>query len=141
MGEARRLWEQAWEAIEAGKGAGLAELFHPDIDLRTSSAEGQGVGYAQGVFARHKEAYPDLIHEVEDIVESADGRSMVAELVFHGTHSGTLRHPDGREIPPTGLRLTWRAVDKVRVADGRITSWHAMFDRLSLLVQLQSAGV
>lgn len=140
MGEARKLWEQTWRLIEGGRLDELVDVFAPDAEMLTSSAAGVGADYVRGVFTRHLAAYPDLTHETVNVVESADGQQMAAELVFHGTHKGALRHPNGQEIPPTGRPLSWTAIDWVRAEDGRIVSWHALFDRLELLGQLQAAG-
>lgn len=140
MGEARELWRQAWDLIEGGELDKLTELFAPDAVMRTSSAGGSGADYVRGVFTRHLAAYPDLTHELVGAIESADGQQVAVELIFRGTHTGALRHPDGREIPPTGRILSWSAIDWVRAEDGRIVSWHALFDRLELLHQLQAAG-
>lgn len=130
------LWTRAWHAIEGDRMDELGELFSPDAELQTSSASGSGVEYVQRVFSRHRESYPDLRHEVVSVIGDPSGQSVAVEMVFSGTHCGTLRHPDGGEIPPTGRRLTWQATDHVRVADGRIVSWHAYFDRLAMLQQL-----
>ena len=37
---------------------------------------------------------------------------------------------------PTGRQLVWQSSDHVRARDGQIVSWHAHFDRLSVLEQL-----
>jgi predicted ester cyclase len=136
MSNALAMWDAVWTAVENGRLVDLDDLFADDITFRTSSAEGIGRDYAKGVLSRHLQSYPDLGRDVVDTVESGDGSSVVVELFFHGTHKGTLRHPDGKVIEPTGRELRWRAFDKVTVADDRITSWCAMFDRLHLLQQL-----
>lgn len=139
MGSALELWARAWDAIEAGRLDALDQLFHPDAEFWTPSTAGRGVDFVQGVFARHLQAYPDLTRETVAVVEDLAGDAVAVELIFTGTHLGTLRHPDGGEIPPTGRRLRWAATDHVCVTEGRIASWRAYFDRLSLLAQLRPA--
>lgn len=136
MGEARKLWDRVWNAVEANQLADLDELFAKDASFSTSSAEGTGRDYAKGVLTRHLQVYPDITREIVSVVESGDGNSVVVELFFTGTHSSPLRHPDGSTIEPTGRKLRWHAFDKVTVEGDQITSWCAMFDRLSLLQQL-----
>jgi predicted ester cyclase len=58
------------------------------------------------------------------------------EVRFTGTHLGELRNPrTGGVIPPTGRTVTWTAAEVIRAADGKITSWHAYFDRMALMEQ------
>lgn len=135
MSEARDLAEKVWAAVESGRTEDLAELFDADAEVSTSAGGGRGVDYAVQLFSRHRSGYPDLKHEVIDAIESADGRSVALRIVFTATHLGELRGPFG-VVPPTGRSLTWRTSDHVRVADGKIVSWHAHFDRLGLLIQL-----
>ncbi|MFH8404401.1 ester cyclase [Streptomyces sp. NPDC018019] len=136
MATAKELWDAVWTAVEAGRIDELDELFAPDAVFRTSTTEGTGRDYAKGVLTRHVAAYPDLRREVVSEVVAADGSAIAVELFFTGTHSGALVHPNGQRIEPTGKQLRWRAVDRVEVADGLITGWSAVFDRLSLMQQL-----
>jgi len=141
MRTAYELWRVAWEAIEAGRTEELGRLFAPDAELLTPTASGTGVEYVTGVFSRHRAAYPDLRHEVLAVVEGAGGGTAAVEMVFTGTHRGTLRHPrTGTVLPPTGQQLRWTAVDAVVARDDRIVSWHAYFDRLGMLEQFEGGG-
>lgn len=135
MGEAMALVGQAWQAIEDGDLDRIGALFDADAELSTSAGAGQGRQYAVDLFARHHSGYPDLRHEVIDSIESADGAAVALRLAFTATHLGELRGPFGA-VPPTGRRLNWRSADQVRIRSGRIVSWHAQFDRLTVLQQL-----
>lgn len=135
MGEARELAERVWAAVGSGETDRLGDLFAEDAEVSTSAGKGRGVTYATELFTRHRSGYPDLRHEVVDTIESADGTAVAQRIVFTATHLGELRGPFG-VVPPTGRTLTWRTSDHVRSAGGRIVSWHAHFDRLSLLQQL-----
>jgi len=132
---ARQLVDRVWAAIEAGEIDRLADLFDENVELSTTSGGGTGLDYVTALFTRHRQGYPDLRHEVLDSVESADGTAVALRIAFTGTHLGELRGPFG-PIPPTGRTLVWRTSDHVRARDGRIVSWHAHFDRLTLLEQL-----
>jgi predicted ester cyclase len=135
MRTARQLVDEAWAAIEGGEIERLGDLFAEDAELFTTSGSGSGIDHVKAVFARHTSGYPDITHEVLDAVESADGSAVALEIVFTATHGGELRGPFG-PIAATGKRLRWRSSDHVRARDGRIVSWHAHFDRLALLQQL-----
>jgi ketosteroid isomerase-like protein len=132
---ARELVEQAWTAIEAGDVDRLDDLFDEQAELSTSAGAGSGREYVKALFTRHREGYPDLTHEIVDAVESADGTAVALRIMFRGSHQGALRGPLG-VVEPTGRALAWRSSDHVRVRGGRIVSWHAHFDRLTLLEQL-----
>lgn len=135
MGEALELAGQVWTAVENGKTAELGELFADHADISTSAGQGRGPEYATELFTRHRSGYPDLQHKVLDAIESGDGQAVAQRIAFTATHLGELRGPFGI-VPPTGRRLRWRTSDHVRAGQGRIVSWHAHFDRLSLLQQL-----
>jgi len=135
MGEARELAAQVWAAIEEDRIGDLAKLFAEDIEVSTSAGEGRGIPYAVQLFERHRSGYPDIRHEVVDAIESADGTEVAQRIVFTATHLGELRGPFG-VVAPTGRPLTWRTSDHVRAAGGKVVSWHAHFDRLTLLMQL-----
>ena len=135
MTSARELVDRTWAPVEAGRIADLDHLFSSDADFSVAASSGRGVDHVKAVFARHHEGYPDLRHEVLDAVEAPGGQAVALRLAFSATHLGELRGPYG-PIPPTGRRLRWTSSDHVRARDGRIVSWHAQFDRLSLLQQL-----
>lgn len=72
-------------------------------------------------------AFPDCHMELEGMV--CDERSCAAELLFTGTHTGTLRvgAPPGEvDLPPTGKRVTVRFGNFWTTnADGLLTSFAA----------------
>jgi predicted ester cyclase len=133
---ANSLAERVWEAVFTGRIPELAGLFAADADMVTATSSGQGTGYLMGVFGRHYESYPDMKHELLTVVEDGDGTMACREVRFTGTHLGELRNPrTGGVIPPTGRTVTWTAAEVIRAADGKITSWHAYFDRMALMEQ------
>jgi predicted ester cyclase len=132
---ARDLALQAWDHIESGDTGRLAALFHPDAELTTSAGGGRGREYITELFVRHRSGYPDVTHRILDSIESGDGAAVALRLEFRAHHLGELRGPFG-PVAPTGRELVWRSSDVVRSEGGLITSWHAMFDRLTVLQQL-----
>jgi predicted ester cyclase len=138
MTPASELWQEVWAAVECGRLGELDLLFDVNAEFGTPVASGHGVEYIREVFDRHRRMYPDLQHVAQSVVESADRQALAAEVVFTGTHSMPFHGPDGREIAASGRQLRWLAVDSVRARNGRIAQWHAVFDRLGLLKQLQS---
>lgn len=99
---------------------------------------GQAPG-AKGVkdwFQMFVQAFPDLTVTIHDMV--AEGDIVVTRLTCQGTHKGTLMGAQ-----PTGKRVTFRAMDMVRIRDGRATEvWHEGNDAevmMGLGVQMPAA--
>ena len=133
---ANSLAEQVWQAVFAGRVDELKGLFAADAEMTTATSSGHGIDYIMGVFARHRESYPDMKHEVLTVVE--DGGAAAREVRFIGTHLGELRNPrTGGVIPPTGRTVSWTAAEIVRADGGAITAWHAYFDRMALMEQFR----
>jgi predicted ester cyclase len=140
-GIANSLAERAWKFIRADQISELAEIFAADAEMRIAAMTGQGIDYIMGVMGRHHQSYPDMEHELLSVVENADGTSACRELRFSGTQSGQLRNPQtGEIIPPTGRPVHWHAAEVVQVADGRITAWHAYFDRMEIDQQIRGVN-
>jgi predicted ester cyclase len=135
-GSANALAEQVWAAVFDGRVPELAGLFTADAEMTTSTASVQGIDRIMGVFGRHRDSYPDMKHELLTVVEASDGTMAGREVRFTGTHLGELRNPrTGGVIPATGRTVTWTAAEIVSAADGKITAWHAYFDRMALMEQ------
>jgi steroid delta-isomerase-like uncharacterized protein len=83
-----------------------------------------------------KAAFPDGRGTIKNIV--ATGDAVVAEIVWEGTHKGTLQGPMGA-LPPTGRRVDVAAVQVVRFDNGKIREVRHYFDLLTLLSQIGAA--
>jgi predicted ester cyclase len=137
-GTANALAEAAWAGIRAGRIEDLAGIFAPDAEMRIAAMGGRGIDHIMGVMGRHRESYPDITHEIVSVIESPDGTSACRELQFSGTQTGQLKNPQTGEIyPPSGKVISWHAAEVVQAADGRITAWHAYFDRMEIAQQLR----
>jgi predicted ester cyclase len=79
-------------------------------------------------------AFPNLRHEVVDVVESGD--TVAVELVVKGTHEGAMMMPDGNEIPATGREFVWESVEWIKLRDGKIASWRVYQDMVPFLTTL-----
>jgi steroid delta-isomerase-like uncharacterized protein len=124
---ARRQFEELWLK---GNLALADELYAPDVVVR-HPAPGQAPG-REGLtqaIALIRQAFR-LEGEIEGMV--AEGDTVVRWETFRGTHVGDFL---GR--PATNRPFTLRAVDVLRIVDGRIVEvvWHQE-DTLGLLQQL-----
>lgn len=75
-------------------------------------------------------AFPDLHVTLEDII--AEGDKVVVRLTVSGTHRGMFMV----KIPPTDKHVTWRGIDIIRIADGKIVERWNERDLLGLMQQL-----
>jgi steroid delta-isomerase-like uncharacterized protein len=80
-----------------------------------------------------KEAFPDARGTI--VSAHGDGEHATVEIVWEGTHSGTLSMPMG-DLSATGRRISIRAAQVGDVRDGKVTSLRHYFDLLGLLAQL-----
>jgi predicted ester cyclase len=78
-------------------------------------------------------AFPDAKLTVDN--ELVAGDTAVHEFTFDGTHTDVLASPAG-DIPATNRRVTGRGTEIIRVADGKIVSFHLYFDQVQVLTQL-----
>jgi steroid delta-isomerase-like uncharacterized protein len=75
-------------------------------------------------------AFPDM--NVSENYQVISGDTAVTESTYRGTHTGTLRTPNG-DIPATGKRVQGRQVTVQRVKDGQVWSEHLYFDQMEFL--------
>ena len=130
---AKQVVDAVWDAMESDDFGRFRDLADPDIEVRYGGTTMRGVEELTGFVQGYKEAFPDLRHEVVDYTEAGD--TIALELHVKGTHSGTLRTPEG-EIPATGREVLFESCDYVKVRDGRIASWHVYNDQLAFMAQL-----
>ena len=75
-------------------------------------------------------AFPDM--KISESSQVIAGDTAVTESTYSGTHTGTLRTPNG-DIPATGKRVQGRQVAVQRVKDGQVWSEHLYFDQMEFL--------
>jgi steroid delta-isomerase-like uncharacterized protein len=78
-------------------------------------------------------AFPDMKVKEQNRVVGDD--AVAAELEFTGTNSGPLSM-GGMEVPATGRQITGHGTYFVRVADGKITEFHAHPNAAEMMMQL-----
>jgi steroid delta-isomerase-like uncharacterized protein len=82
-------------------------------------------GFAQAFYA----AFPDMRHEVEQVIADAD--AAVVRFVLRGTHTGAFFG-----IPATGKSVAISAHVILRIARGRVRELFGIFDEAGMLRQL-----
>jgi steroid delta-isomerase-like uncharacterized protein len=134
MGKAREIVDQWFTLFEAGDIAHLRMVTQPDAAITMPGGmQFSGPDELRPVLEAFHEAFPDLRHEIVDVIES--GNKIAVELRIGGTHTGILHTPQG-DIPPTGRGVSWESVDFVTLRDGKVATWHTYFDQMAFLAQL-----
>ncbi|MBV9171031.1 MAG: ester cyclase [Chloroflexi bacterium] len=88
-----------------------------------------GLDGLKQIFTLLHTAFPDLQIEIEDLI--AEGDKVVGRVTARGTHEGEFMG-----IAPTGKRVSFTAIDIVRIAGGQIAERWSQADNLALLQQL-----
>ena len=89
---------------------------------------------AKQLFAIGLQAYPDWHETIEDIV--AEGDKVWVLLSYTGTHKGEFMG-----LPPTGKKITSKAVDIYRVVDGKLAEYWNVTDTLSIFKQIGAVEI
>lgn len=133
MSEIRNLVDRWWSRFLSGELDRIGEIVDEDVAFEGPGVSLRGAAALRPFLAVWREAFPDMRVDVREVVE--DGSTAMVALHIHATHTGPMRMPEG-EIPATGKPVVWIAADYVTARDGRITSWHAYWDRTAFLRQL-----
>jgi len=109
---------------------GLAEEFlSPDIVLRFGGQQQQGRDAYLAVVAANRDAFPDLVWTVDDMV--ADGETVAVRYTMTGTHGGNFAG-----VAATNRPVVAQSMAFYRLADGQIVEERAQLDMLGVLQQL-----
>ena len=135
MGQAREVMDRVTEAVMSNDAETLKQLYAPDAVAETPD-EGtiRGGEAIAAWFTRFTEAFPDASWESSRAHECGD--TAVDEGYLVGTHTGSLRLPDGQSVPATGKSVRIRGCDAATVQNGRVTSHRFYFDQMEFLGQL-----
>jgi predicted ester cyclase len=93
-----------------------------------------GWGEIQHFVAGFYQAFPDLEHNIVDLIQ--DGDTVATRVLLTGTHTGPLVSPDGQQVPPTGRSISMPSLTIVALRDGKPVDWYVSFDQMTMLAQL-----
>lgn len=118
-----RFISQVWNA---GNLALADALVHPEYVVPGIGQGPEAVKHNVRVF---RDAFPDLIWEVQDIVAEED--RVAVRMTLHATHHGVFRG-----IAPTGRRISMQEMAFWRIVEGRLHTGWFQADMLGLRDQL-----
>ena len=111
----------------------LRQLRH-DVEFASPAARIRGRDELRPYLEGFAGAFPDARYTINWAIES--GSSVALEGVYSGTHSGTLRMPDGTELAATGRHVSVPFVTLFDVKDDKISSHRAYWDVATVMAQL-----
>ncbi|PPU10246.1 hypothetical protein XarjCFBP1022_15940 [Xanthomonas arboricola] len=108
----------------------LAEQFlSPDVTIYFAGQKQQGLKTYLGLVASNKEAFPDLVWTVNQMV--ADGDTVAIRYTMTGTHRGTIAG-----VAATGRPVTAQSMAFYRLKKGKIVEERAQLDLFAVLQQI-----
>ncbi|HZW55252.1 MAG TPA: ester cyclase [Nitrososphaerales archaeon] len=120
------LFRKVLELFDSGDIESALSHYDKEADVVFSGA--RGFEEFGELIRRICAAFPDGKHEVSDAAEM--GNALGVELVFTGTHKGSLMASTRQEISPSGRTVRVPICEIIRLRDGRILSQHTRFDSL-----------
>ena len=120
-----------WRRLQAGFAAGAV---YNEIGTERRV---RGASRIVQVFQQWKAAIPDSRGTITSSL--ARGNTVVQEIVWKGTHTGTLEGPAG-PIRPSGKRISVPSVQIVTVQSGKIKMIRHYFNLLTLLEEIGAAA-
>lgn len=104
----------------------LAENF---IEHETMPGQEPGREGVKQFFETFRTAFPDLKFDVERLIAKDD--NVVAYLTISGTNKGEFMG-----MPATGKKINMKAIDIIRIKDGKVVEHWGVTDNLAMMQQL-----
>lgn len=134
MGRAKEAADRHIAAFNAHDLEGHAANETDDVEwIMPGGIALRGPEQVKGIQKVYWDAFPDV--KVTTLNQIVADPYVVTEGVFSGTHTGTLKTPQG-DIPPTGNQIKLRYVTVQRVEDDKIASEHVYYDQAEFMAQL-----
>jgi steroid delta-isomerase-like uncharacterized protein len=135
MATARQIAEAYFAAaLDRGDLEDALRQLRQDVDFASPAAQIRGRDKLRPYLEGFAAAFPDARYTINWAIES--GSSVALEGVYSGTHTGTLRMPDGTELAATGRHVSVPFVTLFDVKDDKISSHRAYWDVATVMAQL-----
>ena len=109
----------------------IDEFVSPDYVDHSNNVGREGL---KQLFAMGLNAFPDWHETIEDII--AEGNKVWVRLAYTGTHKGEFMG-----LPPTGKKITSKAVDIYRVVNGKLSQYWNVTDNLNIFRQVGAVEI
>lgn len=133
-----RQFHESWDMRDPERGA---EVIADDCAFEDVARDESLIGPAayKHDYARWREAFPDGLCKVENVIVSQCGNWATVEFRNTGTHTGVLRSALG-DFAPTGKRAEVRYCSVMRVRDGKVVEGRDYYDSATIVRHLGLAG-
>ena len=123
------------DAFNAADWQRFAAAMAPDVVYEETGTQRRvdGVDAYVQLCQGWKQAFPDVRGAIRNVV--ASGNTVVQEIIWEGTHTGTLEGPGG-PLPPSGRRINVPASLWITFSGDQGKEVHHHLDVLTLLGQL-----
>lgn len=133
MGQGRDVVEQYFKLVNAADLDGVRAILTPDAEFVAPGPVTGGPDMVVGWMGPFLSAFPGIDHQIDHLVEAGD--DVATEITVTGTHTEPMVTPQG-ELPATGKQLVLKAVNVMRLRDGKIAELRIYFDQMSFMGQL-----
>jgi predicted ester cyclase len=133
----KRHFEELWNHGEAEK---IDEFFSPEFcnfGVRYSDVRGT----IQHIIRTWRCAFPDLLFQVDSLVEQGD--TVMCEVTLSGTHLGSFPQIpplQGPTLAPNGGKFRVKHIHRFRLKEAKIVEHFAVRDDLGMFQQLGHLG-
>jgi steroid delta-isomerase-like uncharacterized protein len=135
MATARQIAERYFAAaLDRGDLEDALRQLRHDVEFTSPAAQIRGWDELRPYLEGFAGAFPDARYKIDWAIES--GSSAALEGVYSGTHTGTLRMPDGTELAATGRHVSVPFVTLFDVKDDKIDSHRAYWDVATVMGKL-----
>jgi steroid delta-isomerase-like uncharacterized protein len=117
-----------WEAFRAA--VAPDSVYEEVATGRVTRSPDDHIALAQG----WKSAFPDATGTLDQAYVS--GNTVIQEITWSGTQTGELPMPNGTLLPPTGKKISMKAVLITQVENGKAKHNRHYLDLLAMLTQL-----
>ena len=125
----RAFYQDIWNNGMLGKaGDYITESFVDHNSALPPGAPG-GLAGAAAVFQTFRNAFPDLVCTVDDMIEEGD--KVMTRWTSRGTNTGSLMG-----MPPTGKPVSVNVVEVYRIVGGKIVERWGLYSQFEMLQQL-----
>jgi ketosteroid isomerase-like protein len=123
-----------FQSITNGDIAGAIACFAPNAEFQGPMGPLPIPDGLRAFLQGWEESFPGARFDVSNTIESGD--DVAVEGFWVGKHTGPLRLPDGRTLPPTNREVRAPFATVFRARDGKLTAHRGYWDMAGLMSQL-----
>jgi steroid delta-isomerase-like uncharacterized protein len=120
--------DKNWDAVKAAVAPGFI------YDEVGTQRKIQGINDVLAAWRGWATAIPDSKATFDNA--STSGNTVILEVTWRGTQTGSLQTPTGQILQPSGRKIELRACQVIEVANGKVQVMRHYYDMVTMLQQL-----